>query len=323
MEPLKRTPKVSVIIPNYNHERFLRRRIESVLGQTFQDFEVILLDDLSTDGSRSILSSYAGDPRVRIELNLINSGSSFKQWNKGIRLAHGEYIWVAESDDYAEESFLERLVAELEAEPRVAFAYCRSWRVLMDDRLDGFADFYLTDLDKQRWSSSYSADGREECRNYLVHRNTVPNASAVLFRKALYEAVGGADESLRLCGDWKLWAALALAGRVVYVSEPLNYFRFHDHSVRSKERTTWLETAESVRVIRWILSRVSMTDVAVRELCDTLSTVWVPGVIATRLPLAMRFGILRNARAIDPRATRKLLRGLFAALRAKWMGSRH
>jgi cellulose synthase/poly-beta-1,6-N-acetylglucosamine synthase-like glycosyltransferase len=91
-------PKVSVIIPNYNHARYLRQRIESVVGQTYQDFEVILLDDCSTDESRSIIDEYARDPRVRIEFNQKNSGNTFKQWNKGVKLARGEYVWVAESD---------------------------------------------------------------------------------------------------------------------------------------------------------------------------------------------------------------------------------
>ena len=112
-------PKVSVIIPNYNHARFLRQRIESVLGQTYQDFEVILLDDCSTDESRSIISEYAKNPRVRIEFNETNSGSTFKQWNKGVRLARGEYVWMAESDDYADERLLERLVKVLDEEPEV------------------------------------------------------------------------------------------------------------------------------------------------------------------------------------------------------------
>jgi glycosyltransferase involved in cell wall biosynthesis len=93
--------------------RFLRRRIESVLCQTYQDFELILLDDCSSDESRSLLSEYAGDPRVRIEFNEVNSGSPFKQWNKGVRLARGQYVWIAESDDYADKRLLERLVAQL------------------------------------------------------------------------------------------------------------------------------------------------------------------------------------------------------------------
>src|SRR5580658_7167935 len=110
-------PKVSVIVPNYNHARFLRRRIDTILAQTFQDFELILLDDCSTDESRSILREYASAPRVRFEFNEVNSGSTFKQWNKGVRLTQGKYVWIAESDDYADIRLLERLVAVLNDEP--------------------------------------------------------------------------------------------------------------------------------------------------------------------------------------------------------------
>src|SRR5215469_17881071 len=106
-------PRVSVVVPNYNHAQFLPKRIDSILGQSFQDFEVILLDDCSTDDSRSILSQYSAPPRVRLEFNQTNSGSPFKQWNKGVRLANGKYIWIAESDDYADERLLERLLAVL------------------------------------------------------------------------------------------------------------------------------------------------------------------------------------------------------------------
>src|SRR5712671_345349 len=113
-------PTVSVIIPNYNHARFLRQRVDSVLGQTFQDFELILLDDCSTDERQSIIPENAADPRVRMEFNEKNSGSTFKQWNKGVRLARGEYVWIAESDDYAEPQLLEKLVSRLNAEPSVA-----------------------------------------------------------------------------------------------------------------------------------------------------------------------------------------------------------
>src|SRR5215469_12732659 len=102
-------PTVSVIVPNYNHARYLRQRIESVLGQKYQDFEVILLDDCSTDNSREILESYRNDPKVRVVFNATNSGNVFKQWNKGVRMAGGRYVWIAESDDYADAGFLSRL----------------------------------------------------------------------------------------------------------------------------------------------------------------------------------------------------------------------
>jgi glycosyltransferase involved in cell wall biosynthesis len=104
-------PKIRVIVPSYNHARFLRRRIDTILGQTFRDFELILVDDCSRDESCSIRRECSFDPRARLEFNAQNSGSPFKQRNKGVKLARGRHVWIAESDDYAEEHFLERLVA--------------------------------------------------------------------------------------------------------------------------------------------------------------------------------------------------------------------
>ena len=88
-------PKVSVIIPNYNHAQFLEQRIQSVLDQTYQDFEIIYLDDASTDNSNEVFAKFANNSRIRAIYNQTNSGSPFKQWNKGIRLAQGEYVWIA------------------------------------------------------------------------------------------------------------------------------------------------------------------------------------------------------------------------------------
>ena len=302
------TPKVSVIVPNYNHGRYLRKRIDSVLGQTYRNFEVILMDDCSTDESRSIIGDYMDDPRVRTEFNENNSGSTFKQWNKGVRLARGEYVWIAESDDYADERLLERLVSVLDQESMVTFAYCRSHRVTVEDQPDGFADSYLDGIHPERWKEDFCVDGREECRTYFVLTNPVPNASAVVFRKAAYESVGGADESMRTCGDWKLWAALALAGKVGYAGEPLNFFRFHDKSVRNQCEQVGLDTAENLQVVRWILDRVKPTEVVLQKARLQAAYFWIPTVLGRRAPLGRRLEILRNAMAIDPHAIRKPVR---------------
>src|ERR1700709_2423208 len=104
-------PKVSIIIPNYNHEKFLDLRITSVLNQTYQDFEVIILDDASTDNSRAVIERYRQHPKVsRIVYNTNNSGSPFSQWEQGMHLAAAEWLWIAESDDYASPGFLSSLV---------------------------------------------------------------------------------------------------------------------------------------------------------------------------------------------------------------------
>jgi glycosyltransferase involved in cell wall biosynthesis len=298
-------PSVSVIVPNYNHARYLPRRIDSILSQTFQDFELILLDDCSTDDSRSVLSRYANDPRVRIEFNEANSGSTFKQWNKGVRLAHGKYVWIAESDDYASERLLERLVAILDSQLAVTFAYSQSWLVSDDDRLNGFADFYLEYLDPRRWKEDFCVDGREECQNYFVCSNTVPSASAVLFRKSIYERIGGADESLRMCGDWKLWAAMALTGRIAYLGEPLNYYRVHDASVRNQSRKTGLDVAEALQSIRWILSQVTPPGGVLEKSCERQADFWVPAVMSMSVPFALKATMLKNVRAFDPHPIRR------------------
>jgi glycosyltransferase involved in cell wall biosynthesis len=127
--PNAQNPKASVIVPNYNHARFLRQRIDCTLAQTFKDFELILLDDDSKDESLAILRGYACEPSVRLESNTVNSGGPFNQWNKGVRLAKGEYIWIAESDDYADTRLLERLVRVLDENAAIGYACRRSWNV--------------------------------------------------------------------------------------------------------------------------------------------------------------------------------------------------
>lgn len=99
---------VSIILPNYNHEHYLEERLKSIFNQSLQNFEVIILDDCSTDGSISILEKYKNHPKVsHFIVNNENTGSPFKQWKKGLEFAKGEYIWIAESDDYCELNFLE------------------------------------------------------------------------------------------------------------------------------------------------------------------------------------------------------------------------
>ena len=299
---------VSVIIPNYNHARFLRQRIDSVLRQTFQDLEVILMDDCSSDESRLIISEYAKEGRVRIEYNEKNSGSTFKQWKKGIALAHGEYIWMAESDDYSDERFLERLVPILDEEPDVTFVYCRSWLIAADGHTKRFADAYLTEIDPRRWTEDFRADGREACREHFVHANSVPNASSVVFRKNIYERVGGVDESLMACGDWKLWVLLAFEGKIAYVGEPLNYYREHPATVRGKIEETGRGAGEHLSMVNWMLERVKATESIREKAYSVASYFWIPAVLSRRLSLRERWKLFRTAVGSDPHALRRLIR---------------
>ncbi|WP_300565231.1 glycosyltransferase family 2 protein [Flavobacterium sp.] len=102
-------PKVSIVVPNYNHQEFLKVRLDSIFNQTFQDFEVLIFDDASSDDSLLILNEYKSNLKVtHFVINSINSGSPFKNWKEGMRLASGQYIWIAETDDFAATDFLEQ-----------------------------------------------------------------------------------------------------------------------------------------------------------------------------------------------------------------------
>ncbi|HMP84447.1 MAG TPA: glycosyltransferase, partial [Verrucomicrobiota bacterium] len=233
-------PLVSVLVPNYNHERFLPQRMDSILAQTFRDYELIALDDCSTDNSREVLSRYAQKTRMRLQFNERNGGTPFKQWQLGASLASGKYLWIAESDDYADPRLLEVLVSRLESNPAVGLAYCQSYAVDEHNHVSGTWEHWTRPVDATRWRQDFVNRGPDEVARYLVQRNTVPNASAVVVKKdLLIRAVQGA-ERMRLAGDWWTWVRVLLESDVAFVAEPLNYFRSHGRSTRD---TTKLATA--------------------------------------------------------------------------------
>ena len=226
-------PAVSVTVPNYNHARFLRQRIDSILNQTFQDFELILLDDASTDDSVTILEEYAAHPRVtHFAVNDSNSGRPCQQWEKGIQLSSGNTIWIAESDDWAHPEFLERMYELLHSSEQNVLASCRSRKIDVDGQPDSRGYFWADAVEPGRWNSAYSNNGPDEIRHYLSVRNTIPNASAVVFKRIPALRVSF-PSNLRFTGDWVLWLRLLRHGNLAYAPEVLNQFRMHSGTTRA------------------------------------------------------------------------------------------
>jgi glycosyltransferase involved in cell wall biosynthesis len=221
--------KVSVIIPNYNHAIYLPQRIESVLNQTYQDIEVLLLDDCSSDGSHDVIATYAArDERIRVVLNEQNSGSVFKQWHKGLSLANGSYIWIAESDDFAEPDFLTELVQILEDNGNVAFAYCDSWVVDDSNKIVSTTSEWKNKyFNTSRWNHNYIVDGVNELENFLSEQCTINNASSVLFRRKCVTDIGGIDTSFRYAGDWLTYIKLSINSKIAYSGKKLSNYRSH------------------------------------------------------------------------------------------------
>ena len=220
-------PLVSVIIPNYNHSNFLDRRIQSVLNQSFCDFELILLDDCSSDSSVEIIDKYRKNPKVsQVIINKQNSGSPFAQWKKGIILAQGEYVWIAESDDWACTDFLSETVAVLKANPFVGFVYTDSY-VYRDNHIEErFSDINNRFKQTAKWSSDYIISGKEELK-ILSDFCSVNDASAVLFRKDALQSINW-NFNFRYMGDWYIYIQLAEKYDVAYISTPYNNYNYHD-----------------------------------------------------------------------------------------------
>ena len=247
------TPKVSVIIPNYNHAPFIARRIESVLAQTFTDYELIILDDCSTDNSRDIIEKFRGNPKINhIEYNPTNSGSTFPQWNKGIALARGQYIWFAESDDLAKPDFLEQTVAILDQYPTVAIVKCQSEIIDQDNNVL----YHFEDKFPHFRSPSKPLPGIADCLQQATDWSGIVNASAVLFKKTIYLQAGGAPENFKLAGDWLTWARMLGHGDIYYLPKTLNQMRLiHTNSARSAHMTSnqTRYLTERFNVIKFIL----------------------------------------------------------------------
>jgi glycosyltransferase involved in cell wall biosynthesis len=231
------TPLVSIIVPNYNHEKYLRERLESIFNQIYPNFEVVLLDDCSTDKSQAILLEYADNLKVsHCIFNETNSGNTFIQWNKGLALAKGDYIWIAESDDFCELNFLEELIQPLIQDDDIVLSYCQSNRVDETGKITGSWIDYTDNLDKKLFLNSFNLQGNEFIERFLIYKNVIPNASGVVFRKQRASILGDLDIDfeMRYCGDWLFYIKLITNKKISYISQNLNNFRYHENSVIAK-----------------------------------------------------------------------------------------
>jgi len=242
-------PLVSVIIPNYNHEKFLQQRIDSVLNQTFQDFEVILLDDSSIDESLEILNKYENHPKVsHLIINKMNSCNPFKQWEKGIKLAKGDFIWIAESDDFAENCFLEETVNVFKKYPNTSLVYTDSMIINnFGENMGLWSTSKNYFFETNRWSFDYVSNGKDEIIDYLLYKTTINNMSAVMFKKSSFLNIDWVKlTSYKNVGDLFLYISILIKGEVYYLSSPLNNYREHNDNFTKKNKKSGLLYSERI-----------------------------------------------------------------------------
>lgn len=246
---------VSVILPNYCHAPYLKQRIDSILNQTYQNFELIILDDNSPDAGASerVIEQYRDNPHVStIIYNKKNSGSTFKQWNLGFSLAKGELIWIAESDDYCDVDFLECLVAEFEKDENCVLAFSLSKRVDSNgENLD-----YWEMLPASKVTRLY---GKTFVKKFMTTENFCANASACLFLKKAANSVPNDYTKLKASGDYLFWIELSLLGNVSIVNRKKNYFRQHNQKVTTKSCLKGINQTESYGIYNYLLRQIKMS----------------------------------------------------------------
>lgn len=244
---LKDTPLVSVIVPNYCHARFLDERIEGILGQTYQHFELIILDDCSPDeeASKFVIEKYRANPHVsHIIYNEKNSGSTFRQWHKGIELAKGEIIWIAESDDTCKRTLLERLVYGMVNHPNVVVSYATS-ELIGEDGMR-VSPYLMGETKKEFYL------GKEFIKSYMSRGNGIPNASSAIFLKSCALKLNQEYLKYHSAGDRLFWIEICKQGNVYHVKEVLNGFRQHGNNVTKNSMRSGRTSEEDYLINRYL-----------------------------------------------------------------------
>lgn len=207
-------PKVSVIIPAYNHAKYIRHCIDSVLAQTYQDREIIVVDDGSTDGTLDVLHSYGASIKV---IPQKNKGTQAAR-NTGVQASSGDYIALLDSDDVWLPNKLERQVKLFEKNPSLGLVYSLAYVIDATGKV-------LSDGIPIGAPISNPRLAFEE----LLMEDKVPALTAVI-RRACLDKVGFFDEAFVGAGDWDLWLRIAANWPVECVPEPLALYRVHHHN---------------------------------------------------------------------------------------------
>ena len=230
-------PRISVIVPNYNYARHIENRLDSILHQSVPFYELIILDDASTDDSLRCIENWlaATGTEAQIIRNESNSGNVFSQWEKGLSLATGEYIWIAEADDLSDPDFLETVVPLLQS-GNVVLSYCESRQInAKGTTVAKNYHQYLAPVSSDRWENTYTNIGIEEIRSYLAVLNTIPNVSAVVFKREticyVFEQHFNEIAQFSKAGDWVVYLRVLEHGDISFSPRAANLHRRHDGSV--------------------------------------------------------------------------------------------
>jgi len=290
-------PKVSAVIPTYNRRALVHKAIDSVLAQTYRDFELIVVDDGSTDGTENDLKTRYGDLITYIRQE--NQGESAAR-NRGIAQARGEYIAFLDSDDLWSPDKLARQVPELDNNPGAAVVFCQAWQIDGNGKKLGqhplCRNAAATDFTLER----------------LLMFNRIPaGASTCLLRRSALERVGGFADDIHYGDEWDLWLRLAAETEMLFVAEPLAFYRRH--------RDTQSHSLNIRRVDDALADRLRMLERCFKRYPDRVSMTSYTRAVAHQHFVASMSSYMLG----DAERGRRWLRRAFELDSANWSNLRH
>lgn len=220
---MNRNPHVTVYLTNHNYGRYIARAIDSVLAQTMQDFELIVIDDGSTDDSRSVIERYTSNPKI-VTVFQENKGLNVTN-NIALRAARGEYVIRLDADDWLDPHALQVMSAMLDRDAGLGLV---------------FPDYYTVDVEGR----VIEMVRRHDFADVDLHDQPAHGACTMARRAALLE-IGGYDESFRCQDGWDIWIRLIQHYRVANVNLPLFYYRQHAKSL-TRDETNLLKTRAEI-----------------------------------------------------------------------------
>lgn len=273
--------KVSVVVPNYNYSKFLIRRLYSILSQTEKIYELIILDDKSTDDSRELIDKIYDSLKQYVNIKKVyneeNSGTPFKQWAKGMSLASGDYIWIAEADDYCDKHMLNSLVGKVKEDSEIYIAYVDTAFT------DKYGNITLKSIKPEidimktgHWDRDYVNNGLNEIENFTFLNNTIANVSSCIIKNVDYTNVYDEIGKYRQAGDWVFYINVMAEGKVAYIDKIMNYYRVHDAQVTTqmKKEKHLVEIQEIYKYITNKFGTNEFQEEKRKERIEFLKRVW-------------------------------------------------
>jgi len=251
-------PKVSVVMSVYNGSSYLQEAVNSILNQTFTDFEFIIIDDGSTDSSYSILCQFL-DKRIKVIKNDKNIGLT-KSLNKGLSIAQGKYIARMDADDISLPERLEKQVNVLDCSPDIVLVSCN---------IEIF------------WNNGMSSEIIRSCESYfvkwyLLFYNHLGGHGQVLYRKNEMLSLGGYCEDYRYSQDYQLWSTLSGIGNIFIINEFLYKQRRHEESISTKKNLEQLSyVVKTSKENIYKLTQIKFEDQIIKDMTNFMVGIWL------------------------------------------------